>query len=302
MAQRNDKVECLICKKHFKFIHHLHLRVHNISFEEYRLRFPEAKLCTDEYLKQKSAKLIGRPRDEKTRRTISRKNKANWKRNPKQGRTGHALPEESRKALSEKLKGHYVSEETRKKISETGLGREPWNKGLTKEDHDSLKATSDKVSKYNKNRSQETNHKISQTLKQKYADGMKISNSKGSYRKDLKMYFRSSWEANYARMLNFEKIEWEYEKRQFTFYHPDGTIDFVYTPDFYIGYLIEIKGHAESSKKWTCNCNRCVRDKEKMDRFSAEYPDTRLEMIGKKEYKELVKKYAGQVPKWESTK
>ena len=49
--------------------------------------------------------------------------KAAWKRNPNQGRTGNPLPEESREALSEKMKGHAVSEETRQKISEGLLKR-----------------------------------------------------------------------------------------------------------------------------------------------------------------------------------
>ena len=34
--------------------------------------------------------------------------------------------------------GHFVSKKTRRKIGIAGLGRDPWNKGLTKDDHPSI--------------------------------------------------------------------------------------------------------------------------------------------------------------------
>ena len=41
------------------------------------------------------------------------------------------------------------------------------------------------------------------------------SNAKGGIRTDLNAYFRSTWEANYARILNYESIEWKYEAKTF---------------------------------------------------------------------------------------
>ena len=49
-----------------------------------------------------------------------------------------------------------------------------------------------------------------------------IKSSRGGIRKDLGIYVRSSWEANYARYLNFLKksgaiLRWEFEPTEFEF-------------------------------------------------------------------------------------
>lgn len=63
---------------------------------------------------------------------------------------------------------------------------------------------------------------------------------RGGYRKDLGYYFRSSWEANYARYLNYRGIVWEYEPKRFYLKELDCT----YLPDFRLedGTYIEVKG------------------------------------------------------------
>ena len=57
---------------------------------------------------------------------------------------------------------------------------------------------------------------------------------KGGRRSDLDdRYFRSSYEANYARFMNFSKIAWEYEAKTFWFDEiKRGTRS--YTPDFFL--------------------------------------------------------------------
>src|SRR3990167_3875993 len=54
------------------------------------------------------------------------------------------------------------------------------------------------------------------------------TSAKGGIREDLNQYFRSNWEANYARILNLENKVWKYEVK--TFQLSEGS----YTPDFWI--------------------------------------------------------------------
>jgi hypothetical protein len=75
---------------------------------------------------------------------------------------------------------------------------------------------------------------------------------KGGKRKDLESdYFRSKWEANYARYLNQMEVVWEYEKKVFWFDGiKSGTNN--YTPDFYLpdtDEWVEVKGQWDSKSK-----------------------------------------------------
>lgn len=71
------------------------------------------------------------------------------------------------------------------------------------------------------------------------------SRTKGGKRKDLNnKYFRSAWEANIARVLNYLNIEWKYEIKRFVFDNVESEIC-SYQPDFYLPKLdkwIEVKG------------------------------------------------------------
>jgi len=301
----DDYVICMVCNKKVGVINHLHLKSHKITTKEYVDRFPNAQLSSKSMLEKRSKKLKGRKRSEETRKKISEANKRAWEDNPNIGRTGCSLSEKSRKALSKKMMGHEVSEETRKKIGIAGLGRKPWNKGLTKYDDERIMGVSKKVRDWNLNfMTDETKSKISQTLKQKYADGMKIPNAKNGMRKDLNMSFRSRWEANYARILKFNDKDINYEKDRFTLYEEDGSIANVYTPDFKIDEkkYIEVKGHADAFDEWGCTCKRCFRDKNKMELMAEQYPKIEIILIGRKEYKDLCQKYNFFIDNWEFTR
>lgn len=67
--------------------------------------------------------------------------------------------------------------------------------------------------------------------------------NKGGKRPDLdSAYFRSGWEANYARYLTFIGTAWEHEPREFNF---PGRATRHYLPDFYLpdeDRWIEVKG------------------------------------------------------------
>lgn len=113
------------------------------------------------------------------------------------------------------------------------------------------------------------------------------SRSVSGKRPDLNnQFFRSKWEANYARFLNLlikqNKIyKWEYEVDTFIFSEIKKGIR-SYTPDFKIWetkesipYYVEIKG-------WLDN-----KSKTKLKRMEKYYPSIKIVMFMEKEYKEL---------------
>jgi hypothetical protein len=113
--------------------------------------------------------------------------------------------------------------------------------------------------------------------------------SAGGWRDDLDRYFRSSWEANYARYLNFIKEPWEYEPKEFEF--PVKRGNRTYKPDFYLPRLdrwVEVKGYMDQKSK------------VKLNRFKKYFPEefAKLEIVDGEKYSEI-KKYAGLIPGWE---
>ncbi len=123
----------------------------------------------------------------------------------------------------------------------------------------------------------------------------------GGKRADLgDMYFRSSWEANYARYLNLLKrageiIEWSYEPQTFEFKGIKRGSRF-YTPDFLIternGTQVfhEVKGYMDS------------RSATKLKRMKKYHPLIVVELIDKHRYRAIAKKVRGLIPTWEGKK
>jgi hypothetical protein len=118
------------------------------------------------------------------------------------------------------------------------------------------------------------------------------SRAKGGKRKDLNnMYFRSSWEANIARLLNYMGIEWDYEPKQFIF---KGVYKqpISYTPDFYLvnkDKWVEVKGWMDKKSKL------------KLERFEQYYPHEydKLILIDEEKYKKLEEEYSNIIKGWE---
>lgn len=79
------------------------------------------------------------------------------------------------------------------------------------------------------------------------------SRTKSGKRKDLNnQFFRSSWESNVARILNYLNIEWEYEVKRFVFKTENEIGIDSYQPDFYLPNLnlwIEVKGWLDEKSK-----------------------------------------------------
>ena len=125
------------------------------------------------------------------------------------------------------------------------------------------------------------------------------SRTKSGKRKDLNdMFFRSSWEANYARYLNFLKrkkliYKWEYEPDVFEFKEiKKGTRSYI--PDFKIWetkestpYYVEVKGWMDEKSK------------VKIKRMSKYYPKIKVILFQQKDYKELKNKLGRIIENWE---
>jgi len=114
----------------------------------------------------------------------------------------------------------------------------------------------------------------------------KAVRAKAGIREDIdpKLYFFSRWEANYARILNFEGTKWVFQPRVFKLKTQN------YTPDFYLpktSEYIEIKNYLSDYSR--------NRDEE----FRELYPKTKLKLILKKDYLKLQKKYSDKIEHWE---
>ena len=119
-------------------------------------------------------------------------------------------------------------------------------------------------------------------------------------------FFRSKTEANYARVLNFMGIIWEYEPRDFYFEGiRRGCVS--YTPDFYLPIedrWIEVKGWLD--KKGTTKLNRFKKyypvefSKLTIITQSKKTYDMCLEMGMKAERYEIIRnQVSGLIPGWE---
>lgn len=126
------------------------------------------------------------------------------------------------------------------------------------------------------------------------------SNWKAGWREigGKRKYYRSRWEANYARYLQFllEKGQiknWEHENKTFWFEGiKRGCVS--YLPDFEVtennGFRVyhEVKGWMDSKSK------------TKLNRMRIYHPTVPLVVIGRKTYNEIERKIAPLIPEWES--
>jgi len=107
------------------------------------------------------------------------------------------------------------------------------------------------------------------------------------YREDLGHKVKSTWEANYARILKASGIPYEYEP--VTFRLKSGS----YTPDFLVydpvkgEHFVEVKGYMTEKSE------------NKIREFRVRYPDRRLAVIGEAEYTALATHWKDKVF-WES--
>lgn len=123
------------------------------------------------------------------------------------------------------------------------------------------------------------------------------SRTKAGRRKDLgETYFRSAWEANYARYLNWlmsrgDIVSWDYEPTTFWFEAIRRGVR-SYKPDFFIteaehSYYVEVKGWMDPKSK------------TKLQRMKKYHPTVEVRLVGEKQYRELQSKLGRIIPNWE---
>lgn len=126
------------------------------------------------------------------------------------------------------------------------------------------------------------------------------SRTKSGKREDLNgLFVRSSWEANYARYLNWlisvnQISSWEYEKDTFEFPIKRGSK--FYTPDFKV-FNLDATFEYHEVKGWMD-----AKSKTKLSRMKRYYPAIKLVLIGEKPYKEIASKVGRMIPNWEGGK
>lgn len=115
------------------------------------------------------------------------------------------------------------------------------------------------------------------------------SGSTHYYRPDLKETFRSSWEANFARILNHKKMPYEYESHMLPRHDSDGSAVGVYIPDFWLpgNRVVEVKGF------W----NR--ESLEKVLEMKKHYPEYEYYIIDQDIYHSLTRQYSEVISSWE---
>ncbi|MDT2697517.1 hypothetical protein P7E43_10625 [Enterococcus gallinarum] len=158
----------------------------------------------------------------------------------------------------------------------------------------------DKNSYFNsEEHSQKTSDRMSKTMSERLRSNKTnvYSRGKGGTRKDLGIYVRSKWEANFARYLNLlvknkTIYKWEYEPDTYYFENiKRGTRS--YTPDFKVWdredlepYYYEVKGYMDKKSQ------------TKLKRMAKYYPDIEIRMVQKKEYDEIAK-FKSVIKEWE---
>ena len=119
----------------------------------------------------------------------------------------------------------------------------------------------------------------------------RMAYSAAGYRKDLGHYVRSSWEADFARVLKHIGVQYRYEARRFTLSRADGST-LTYAPDFFVPEshcFYEIKGWMDDKSA------------EKIRLFREQFPNETLVVIDKTQFAELQMRY-GDLAEWECPK
>ncbi len=98
--------------------------------------------------------------------------------------------------------------------------------------------------------------------------------------------FAHASERQFARLLDFYQIEWDYEPRSFDLeWDEDGAVTQQFTPDFYLpawDLYIEIT---------TMNQKLVTKKNRKVRRLQELYPDVKCKIFYQRDYLSLVTKY-----------
>ena len=100
------------------------------------------------------------------------------------------------------------------------------------------------------------------------------------------VHFAHHSERNFAELLDFYGVRWEYEPVEFVLeWHDDGSPRHAFRPDFYLpdhGCFIELT---------TLNQKLVTRKNAKVRRLRALYPDVEVKLLYQRDYEALLSKY-----------
>ena len=179
-------------------------------------------------------------------------------------------------------------------------GGKPWNYGVTTENNEIWRRTAKKISKALTGKSLEDRYgkekadKLKELMSEKFRGkgnpmfGKPCPHGKRGYREDLGHYVRSTWEADFARILKVHNLNYEYEPKIFRLIKSNGEV-IHYTPDFYVksdNTFYEIKG-------WLRDL-----DKEKIELFQKQYPQYNFILISATKFAEFALRYK-ELINWE---
>ncbi|HEY9232282.1 MAG TPA: hypothetical protein VIS78_09045 [Blastocatellia bacterium] len=100
--------------------------------------------------------------------------------------------------------------------------------------------------------------------------------------------FANESEAEFARILSFYHIEWQYEPRGFAIeWDATGTATGFFTPDFYLPQ------HNLYIELTTLRQPLVTRKNRKIRRLRALYPEVNLKVLYAADYRKLIEKFAG---------
>ena len=233
-------------------------------FREYRLLRKSMSFIAREY-----NTTIGKVQYKMIKLGIPRYSKSNAKKGIKHSKEPIDNIRQAQKGNKYRL-GVKCSLKTRKRMSISKSGpNHPWfGKKRPKQ---SIRMKGQGNPMFGKHHTEETKRKI----RKNHADVGGKNNphfgrpaSNGKRVKYSNIFFRSSWEAKYAKWLDVQKIDWKYESKTF------DLGDWTYTPDFYLpktNEYIEIKGW------WRGNARL------KVYLFRQKYPDISFQVLEKKE-------------------
>lgn len=197
---------------------------------------------------------------------------------------------EYRQAASQRTKNHYatLTDEERKKSPEA---RETHLKAMAKYKGDNNPSrrpgASEKISQGKKNAFAKNPESLERVLN-RCTDLKRFHNYN---RPDLGHRCRSSWEANFARILNFLSLSYEYEKKHFILRDKDNNVVTNYTPDFYLpsrDLIIEVRGDHQIEYAF-----------DNIQMFKDQYSNLKFLVIRDREYKFLTRLYSSYIPSWE---
>jgi len=255
--------------------------------------------------------MLGRRHTEETKIKMSENHKGSlgkhwfhteeWKRDMSNKLKGRHLSDEQKEQISIVHTGLHPSEETRVRMSEGMKGK---NKGkkrtpeqielfskVRKEEWENLtpeeRMKRGAISKEVQNRP-DVKAKKSEKLKKSWINGdfdeaNMGARGVGGKRSDLNdQFFRSTWEANLARIMNYHKIKWEYEPKRFDF----G--EFSYCPDFYLPETdswVEVYGYL---------------DEDKAKKLWAISKLVNIQIVNETIYDQLKSEFKDKLPFWEN--